>query len=191
MKPIFFKSPDEFRAWLEKNHRTAAEVIVGYYKVGTGKPSLTWSQSVDQALCFGWIDGVRHGIDAERYCMRFTPRRPRSNWSAINIAKVAALRKAGLMRPAGIAAFEARDKSQAGYSIKGRPDAFPAAYERRFKRHRKAWSYFSSQSPSLQRNAIFWVTSAKHDDTRKRRLETLIADCAKDAPNWPRGTPTT
>jgi uncharacterized protein YdeI (YjbR/CyaY-like superfamily) len=190
LKAIYFKSPDEFRAWLEKHHKTKQELFVGYYKVHTGKPSLTWSQSVDCALCYGWIDGVRPTGDAERYVIRFTPRRPRSNWSAVNVKKVAELMKAGLMRPAGIAAFEARDKASSGYSIKGRPNRFPAAYEREFKRHKKAWAYFTSKAPSQQRNTIHWVTSAKQEETRRRRFETLIADCTKDRPNWPLKTPT-
>ncbi|MGQ0639670.1 MAG: YdeI/OmpD-associated family protein [Gemmatimonadaceae bacterium] len=190
MPAIFFKSPDEFRKWLEKHHATTKELFVGFYKVHTGKLSLTWSQSVDVALCYGWIDGVRPTGDAESYVIRFTPRRPRSGWSAVNIKKVAELQKAGLMRPAGIAAFEARDKASAGYSVKGRPSTFPPAYERQFKRNKKAWTYFTSKAPSLQRNTIHWVTSAKQDETRQRRLETLIADCAKDKPNWPLKTPT-
>jgi uncharacterized protein YdeI (YjbR/CyaY-like superfamily) len=190
MKPKFFKTPDEFRAWMEKNHTSAKELLVGFYKVHTKKASLTWSQSVDVALCYGWIDGVRPWGDEESYAIRFTPRRPRSGWSAVNINKIAQLTKAGLMRPAGIAAFETRDKSNAGYSIKGRPGNFPAEYERKFKRNKKAWTYFTSKAPSLQRNTIHWVTSAKQEETRLRRLQTLIADCAKDKPNWPLKTPT-
>jgi uncharacterized protein YdeI (YjbR/CyaY-like superfamily) len=190
MKPKFFKSPDEFREWLEKNHTKATELLVGYYKVHTGKPSLTWSQSVDVALCFGWIDGIRPWGDEERYAIRFTPRKPRSRWSRININKVAELTKAGLMRPAGLAAFDKRDKADIGYSIKDRSNVFPAAYEKRFKASKKAWKYFSSQTPSRQRTAIFWIASPKREETRKKRLETLIADCAKDKPNWPLKTPT-
>jgi uncharacterized protein YdeI (YjbR/CyaY-like superfamily) len=190
MKPIFFKSPNEFRKWLEKNHATKKELFVGFYKVHTGKPSLTWSQSVDVALCYGWIDGVRPTGDEESYVIRFSPRKPRSGWSAINIAKVAALKEVGLMRPAGLAAFEARDATQSGYSVKSWPKTFPPKYERRFRANKKAWKYFSSQAPSMQRNAIHWATSAKQEETRLRRLETLIADCAKDTPNWPRKTPT-
>lgn len=190
MTPKFFKSPDEFRAWLEKNHTSAKELFVGYYKVHTGKPSLTWSQSVDVALCYGWIDGIRPTGDDESYVIRFTPRRARSGWSAVNIRKIAELTKAGLMRPAGLAAFDARDKSNAGYSVKARPNTFPPTYKRLFKRNKKAWTYFTSKAPSSQRNTIHWVTSAKQEETRRRRLETLIADCAKDKPNWPLKTPT-
>lgn len=190
MRPRFFKSPDEFRAWLEKNHTTATELLVGYYKVHTRKPSLTWSQSVDVALCFGWIDGIRPWGDEERYAIRFTPRKPRSRWSRININKVAELTKAGLMRPAGLAAFAKRDTSDVGYSISDRANVLPAAYEKRFKASKKAWKYFTSQTPSRQRTAIFWITSAKQEETRVNRLETMIADCAKDRPNWPLMQPT-
>lgn len=190
MKPKFFKSPHEFRAWLEKNHTTAKELLVGYYKVRTGKPSLTWSQSVEVALCYGWIDGIRPWGDEERYAIRFTPRKPRSRWSAVNIRKVAELTKAGLMRPAGLAAFERRDKSESGYSIKDRSNVFPHPFAKRFKANEKAWKYFSSQAPSRQRSAIFWITSAKQEATRLNRLETMIADCAKDRPNWPLRQPT-
>jgi uncharacterized protein YdeI (YjbR/CyaY-like superfamily) len=185
MKPKFFKSPNEFRSWLERNHAKATELLVGYYKVATGKPSLTWSESVDVALCYGWIDGVRPTGDNESYVIRFTPRRPSSGWSAVNINKVAALKKAGLMRPAGLAAFEARDATQSGYSVKSWPDTFPSAYERRFRANKKAWKYFSSQAPSRRKQTVHWVTSAKQEETRLRRLDLLIADCAKDKPNWP------
>jgi len=185
MKPKFFKSPDEFRAWLEKNHTTAKELLVGFYKVHTGKPSLTWSQSVDVALCYGWIDGVRPTGDDESYCIRFSPRKPRSGWSALNIRKVEELKKARLMRPAGLAAFEARDASNAGYAVKNWPTTFPPAYERRLRANKKAWQYFTSKAPSRRKATIHWVTSAKQEETRLRRLQMLIADCARDKPNWP------
>jgi uncharacterized protein YdeI (YjbR/CyaY-like superfamily) len=190
MKPKFFKNTDEFHSWMEKNHTTATELLVGFYKVHTKKPSLTWSQSVDVALCYGWIDGIRPWGDEESYAIRFTPRKPRSRWSRININKVAELTKAGLMRPAGLAAFEKRDVSDPGYSIKDRTNVFPPAFAKRFKANKKAWKYFSSQAPSRQRMAIFWVTSAKQEETRLRRLDAMIADCAKDKPNWPLKHPT-
>lgn len=185
MKAKFFKNTDEFHAWMDKNHATAKELLVGYYKVHTKKPSLTWSQSVDVALCYGWIDGIRPWGDAERYAIRFTPRKPRSNWSRINIQKVAELKKAGRMRPAGLAAFEKRDTADPGYSIKDRSNVLPAAYAKRFKANKQAWKYFSTQTPSRQRTAIFWIISAKQEATRQRRLDSLIADCARDRPNWP------
>ena len=184
-KPRFFTTPDEFRKWLEKHHATEKALLVGYYKVATGKPSLTWSQSVDVALCYGWIDGVRPTGDDESYVIRFSPRKPRSGWSAVNINKVAALKKAGLMRPAGLAAFEARDATNAGYSVKAWPTTFPPIYERRLRANKKAWAYFTSQAPSRRKATIHWVTSAKQEETRLRRLQMLIADCARDKPNWP------
>jgi uncharacterized protein YdeI (YjbR/CyaY-like superfamily) len=190
MKPRFFRSPDEFRAWMEQNHTTAKELLVGYYKVHTKKASLTWSQSVDVALCYGWIDGIRPWGDADRYAIRFTPRKPRSRWSRINIAKVQELTEAGLMQPAGLAAFAKRDASDPGYSIKDRANVFPPAYEKRFKANKRAWKYFTSQTASRQRNAIFWVSDAKQEDTRLRRLAALIADCAKEKPRWPLEPPT-
>ncbi|MGH7713032.1 MAG: YdeI/OmpD-associated family protein [Gemmatimonadaceae bacterium] len=190
MRPKFFKTPNEFRRWLEKNHASKKELLVGFHKVGTGKPSLTWSESVDVALCYGWIDGIRRTIDAERYTIRFTARNPRSSWSAINLKKVEDLTIAGLMRPAGLAAFEARDATKPGYSIKSRSNTLPPEYERPFRANEKAWKYFASQTPSRQRTAFFWVASAKQEETRLRRLETLIADCAKDRPNWPLKRPT-
>jgi uncharacterized protein YdeI (YjbR/CyaY-like superfamily) len=190
MKPKFFKTPEEFHAWMEKNHTTANELLVGYYKVHTKKASLTWSQSVDVALCYGWIDGIRPWGDEESYAIRFTPRKPRSRWSRINIAKVKELTKAGMMRPAGLAAFEKRDASDPGYSIKDRSNVFPPAYEKRFKANKKAWKYFTSQTPSRQRTAIFWVISPKQEETRLRRLDALMADCGKDKPNWPLKSPT-
>ncbi|HJU75678.1 MAG TPA: YdeI/OmpD-associated family protein [Gemmatimonadaceae bacterium] len=191
MRPKFFRSPAEFHAWMEKNHSKKKELLVGFYKVHTGKPSLTWSQSVDVALCYGWIDGIRPTGDEQSYVIRFTPRKPRSGWSAINIKKVAELKKAGLMRPAGLAAFEARDPTNAGYSVKSWPTTFPPQYERRFRANKKAWTYFMSQSPSRRKATIHWVTSAKREETRLRRLDTMIADCAKDRPNWPLKSPTT
>ncbi|MGQ0539021.1 MAG: YdeI/OmpD-associated family protein [Gemmatimonadaceae bacterium] len=190
MKPKFFKSPGDFRKWLEQNHAQERELLVGYHKLATGKPSLTWSQSVDVALCYGWIDGIRRTIDADSYSIRFTPRKPRSGWSAININKIARLRKAGLMRPAGLAAFEARDATQPGYSVKDRTNRFPPAYERQFRANKKAWEYFSAQAPSRQRSTIHWVTSARQPETQRRRLDMLIADCTKDRPNWPLKAPT-
>ena len=188
--PSYFATPNDFRRWLEKNHERETELLVGFYKVACGKASITWPESIDQALCYGWIDGIRRTIDAESYTIRFTPRKPRSMWSAINVKKIDELKKAGLMRPAGLAVFEARDATQPAYSVKDRANVFKLAYERQFRMNKKAWSYFTSRAPSAQRTAIFWVQSAKQEDTRQRRLETLIADCGKERPNWPLKTPT-
>lgn len=175
MEPIFFPTQFAFRKWLEKNHETAAEVLVGFWKVGTGKPSLTWSESVDQALCFGWIDGIRRSRDKESYTIRFTPRRPKSIWSKINIEKVNRLKKEGMMRPAGLAAFEKKEDHRAViYSYENRPRDFEPKYEKLFKKNRKAWMFFQAQAPSYRRRAIYWVMSAKQEATRLSRLEKLL-----------------
>jgi uncharacterized protein YdeI (YjbR/CyaY-like superfamily) len=178
MKPVYFASPAEWRAWLEANHNTATEVYVGFCKKGTGKPSLTWSEAVDEAICFGWIDGVRRSVDAERYTNRFTPRKPTSNWSAVNIAKVQALEAAGKMTAAGRAAVERRREDGAAvYSYEQRYEArFEPAGERRFRANRRAWAYWEGQTPSYRASATYWVMSAKKPETRQRRLDQLIAD---------------
>lgn len=141
---------------------------------------MTWSESVDQALCFGWIDGIRRSIDAESYCIRFTPRKPTSNWSAINIRKVAELTAQGLMRPAGIAAFEKRNNGRSAvYGYEQRPERLPAAMEKIFKANRTAWEFFTHQAPSYQRGVMHWITSAKQETTRRSRLDKAIAACAQ------------
>jgi len=179
MEPTFFPTPAAFRKWLERNHASAAELLVGFYKRGSGKPSITWPESVDQALCFGWIDGVRRRIDDVSYSIRFTPRKQISNWSAINIARVAELTKLGLMRPAGLRTFEHRreDKS-AIYSYENAVRTFDPSDEKTFRANRKAWQFFNAQAPSYRRVCIYWVTSAKKEETRARRLATLINDSA-------------
>ncbi len=169
---------DEFRAWLEANHDSATELEVVFYKRASGKPSMTWSESVDQALCFGWIDGVRRGRDDESYTIRFTPRRPGSNWSKINVEKVAKLTEAGLMRPAGVAAFERRRDDRTGvYSFENEAE-LSAEYEARLRANRAAADYFDSRPPWYRRTAIHLVMSAKREETRERRLEQLIEDSA-------------
>ena len=173
----FFASPAEFRAWLEKHHDSETEVWVGSYRKATGKQGMTWSESVDQALCFGWIDGIRKSIDDERYKQRFTPRKPRSNWSKINVEKVAKLTAEGLMTPAGLAAFEKRSEAKTGiYSYENPPENFEPKQEAAFKKDPKAWAFFEAQPRSYRRVAIWWVLSAKREETRERRLRTLIAD---------------
>ena len=180
LKPEFFATPDKFRAWLERNHDGAEEVLVGFYKKATGKPSMTWSEAVDEALCFGWIDGKTHSLDDESYAIRFTPRRPRSNWSAVNIAKAKALIAEGRMTPAGLRAFEARaDERSAVYAYEQRRNAeLTREQEREFKRNARAWAWFQDQAPSYRRTAVFRVTSAKKDETQARRLAQLIDDSA-------------
>jgi uncharacterized protein YdeI (YjbR/CyaY-like superfamily) len=179
-EPIFFDSPEAFYAWLEQNHETETEVYVGYWKRHTGKPSLTWSQAVDQALCFGWIDGRVNTIDGDRHRQRFTPRKPGSNWSKINIEKVARLREAGLMRPAGEAAFERRRDDRSGvYSFeRGEDPVLEPEQEKRFRANAAAWEFFQSQAPWYRRTAIHLVVSAKKPETRERRLAQLIEDSA-------------
>jgi uncharacterized protein YdeI (YjbR/CyaY-like superfamily) len=172
----FFSTPDEFRAWLEAHHDSESELWVGYHRKATGKPSMTWSEAVDEALCFGWIDGKRQRIDEERHRQRFTPRRPQSNWSAINIAKIAELRAEGRMTPAGEAAFAARREDRSAvYSYERRHEAaFNAEQNATFRSNETAWAWFGGQSPSYRRTATFWVVSAKRPETREKRLATLI-----------------
>ncbi len=178
MKPTFFAKQSDFRRWLQAHHGSASELLVGYYKVGSGRPSITWPQSVDEALCFGWIDGIRRTIDAQSYSIRFTPRRARSNWSAVNIKRARELKRLGAMRPAGWKAFLARaDERSAEYSYEQRHAAkLEPASERRFRANKKAWSYFQGRPPSYRKAAIWWVVSAKKAETRQRRLAQLIKD---------------
>jgi uncharacterized protein YdeI (YjbR/CyaY-like superfamily) len=180
MEPIFFETPAEFRAWLEENHADETELLVGFHKQGTGRPSLTWPESVDQALCFGWIDGVRRSLGEHSYTIRFTPRKARSTWSAVNIKRANELVQEGLMRPAGLAAFERRsdDRSRIyAYEQRKQAKLDPAA-EKQFRAARKAWAFFSEQAPWYRRNATHWVISAKKEETRRRRLRQLIDDSA-------------
>jgi uncharacterized protein YdeI (YjbR/CyaY-like superfamily) len=179
-EPIFFSSPAEWRRWLQRNHSKAGEVWVGFHKRATGKPSLTWPESVDEALCFGWIDGVRKSIDASAYKIRFTPRKTRSVWSAINIKRAAELIEQKRMAPAGKKAFEARtDDRSVLYSYEQRKNPkLPVALAKKFRASKKALAFFESQAPWYQRTATWWVISARKDETRLKRLETLIADSA-------------
>jgi uncharacterized protein YdeI (YjbR/CyaY-like superfamily) len=176
-RPTFFPTPADFRAWLEKNHAGETELLVGFYKKDSGKPSITWPESVDAALCFGWIDGIRRRIDEFRYSIRFTPRKQRSIWSAINIARVRVLMEMGLMRPAGAAVFAHRtDERSAIYSYEQRKTArLPAADEKKFRARKSAWKFFTSRPPSYRRTAIWWVISAKKEETRAKRLARLIS----------------
>lgn len=175
MNPIFFRNTAEFRKWLEENHQSATEVLVGYYKVKTGKPSMNWSDSVDEALCYGWIDGVRRSIDEESYCNRFTPRRSKSNWSRVNIDKVEKLITQGRMQPAGIAAYQNRTQARSEiYSYENQPDKLSDELELVFRQHPVAWDFFSNQAPSYKKTRIYWVMSAKQPSTQKSRLAKLI-----------------
>lgn len=180
MKPKFFAHPLAFRGWLRKHHLTSTELLVGFYKRRTGKPSMTWPESVDQALCFGWIDGVRRRVDDERYTIRFTPRRPASIWSAVNTRRVAALEKQGLMRPAGAKAFARRSEEKSRtYSYERRYSAtLDDEHLKRLQANEKAWAFLQAQAPWYQRVATYWVVSAKKEKTRLKRLETLIEESA-------------
>ncbi len=178
MKPTFFATSEELRAWLEQNHAKSTELLVGFYKRGSGRPSISWQEMVDEELCFGWIDGVRKGIDETSFVNRITPRKPRSTWSAINIARAKELIRLGRMHPAGVKAFARRtDDRSAIYSYEQRKTAVldPKA-ERSFRANKKAWAFFQAQAPSYQRAAIWWVISAKREETRQKRLATLIGD---------------
>jgi uncharacterized protein YdeI (YjbR/CyaY-like superfamily) len=183
---IFFSTPGELRAWLEEHHATASELWVGYYKKATGRPSVTWSEVVDEALCFGWIDGKLQRIDEQRHRQRLTPRKRNSNWSAVNIAKVAELRAQGRMTPAGEAAFAARREDRSAvYSYERRHEAeFDAEQKKTFRANAAAWKWFAAQSQSYRAMATFWVVSAKRPDTRARRLATLI-ECSADGRRVP------
>jgi uncharacterized protein YdeI (YjbR/CyaY-like superfamily) len=178
MKPTFFATPSVLRIWLEEHHETARELWVGFYKTSSGKPSITWPEAVDQALCFGWIDGVRKGIDDASYTIRFTPRKPRSIWSTVNVKRAQELAHLGLMRPAGLKAFEERDQKKSGlYSYEQRKSIqLDPTYENQFKANKKAWDFFQSKPPSYQQPAIWWVMSAKQEETRLKRLARLIED---------------
>lgn len=173
----FFQTQLDFRKWLEENHQKEKEIIVGFYKVDSGKPSMTWSQSVDQALCFGWIDGIRRSIDKESYCIRFTPRRPTSIWSAVNINKMETLIKQGLMQPAGLEIYKQRkmDKSSL-YSFENDTMKLSENLENKFKENSQAWDFFNSQPKSYKKTIIYWIMSAKQEKTQLSRLEKTIAE---------------
>lgn len=171
----FFKTQDDFRKWLESHYEKEPELMVGFYKVDSGKLSMTWSQSVDQALCYGWIDGIRKSIDEESYCIRFTPRRSTSIWSAINIKKIEELTKAGLMKPAGLKAFSLRKESKSMiYTHENGAVWLDSNYEEQFKAHKTAWDFLMSQAPSYKKAITRWIMSAKQEKTRQSRLEKAI-----------------
>ena len=175
-KSRFFKSPAEFRAWMEKHHSQAAELSVGFYKTSSGTASITWPESVDVALCFGWIDGVRRRTDDVRYTIRFTPRNPRGTWSAVNVKRVTELEKLGLMTAAGRKAFGNRLADKTGIYAYERKSAaeLGADFEKLFRAKQRAWDFFQSQPPWYRRTATHWVVSAKREETRLRRLDRLI-----------------
>jgi len=180
MQPTFFATPAEFRRWLEQHHQTERELLVGFYKKGSGRPSITWPESVAEALCFGWIDGIRKTIDDESYTIRFTPRKRGSNWSAVNMRLVEELIRDGRMRPAGLAAWEARDPAKSAvYSFEQRHEMqLDEQAVARFRENEKAWSFWQAQPPGYRRTATHWAMSAKREETRAKRLQMLIDDSA-------------
>jgi uncharacterized protein YdeI (YjbR/CyaY-like superfamily) len=183
-KPIFFASPSEWRAWLEQHHGQFQELWVGFYKRGSGKPSITWPEAVDGALCFGWIDGVRKSVDEATYTIRFTPRRSRSTWSAINIKRIAELKRLGLVQDAGLQAFLRRTNDRSAiYAYEQRKGAkLSAEYEKVFRANKDAWKFFRAQAPWYRRTSAWWVISAKKEETRRKRLAQLIQNSAHSRP---------
>ncbi len=183
--PKFFATSQAFRKWLDTNHQTETELQVGFYKVGSGKASMTWSQSVDEALCYGWIDGVRNSIDAISYKIRFTPRKTTSIWSAVNIHKVEELTRKGLMKPAGLAIFENRKEHRSKvYVHENEEIPFSEDFEKQFKANRKAWVYFQKLAPSYRKLSQNWVMNAKQESTRLKRLNQIIADSESGTNRW-------
>lgn len=180
MEPKFFKDQHELRQWLEKNHDKQSELIVGLYKKGTKKENMSWGELVDQVLCFGWIDGKGKSIDDERWCIRITPRKPTSIWSAVNINKMEVLTKAGLMQPAGLAAFEKRKESKSKiYSHESEAKTLLPAYEKQFKANKKAWDFWNAQPPGYKKVVVHLIMTAKQEKTQISRLESVIADSAE------------
>ena len=185
MEPKFFSTQENFRKWLEENHLSSAEILVGFYKVGTKKPSMTWSESVDQALCFGWIDGIRKSIDEESYQIRFTPRKSTSIWSAVNIKKIEKLIKKGLMFPAGIAVFEKRQEHKSKiYAFETEAMQLSEEFLKKFKSNQIAWEYFENLAPSYKKTSIHWIMSAKQEATQQKRLLQLISDSENQTNAW-------
>ena len=180
MNPSFFKSPSAFRKWLAANHAKSKELWIGFYKKDSGKPSITWPESVDEALCFGWIDGIRKRIDEESYVIRFTPRKPSSVWSAINIRNVERLLKEKRMQPAGLKAYEARKENRSGiYSYEQRSPELVEPYLGKLKQNKSAWNFFQAQPPSYRKMINWWIVSAKKEETRLQRLSKLIEASAR------------
>lgn len=175
MKPKFFSSPSDFRQWLEKNYHTASELLVGFHKKSSGKKSVTYAEALDEALCFGWIDGVRKSLNETSYTIRFTPRKPKSIWSNVNVRHVERLKKGGRMHAAGLEAYEKRDPERTGiYAFENAPHTLSPAYEKKFRQNKKAWKFFEEQPPGYKKLMIFRIMSGKKEETRLRRLEQTI-----------------
>lgn len=181
----FFKTQKDFRKWLEKNHKKNNELWVGYYKKSSGKASIDWPQSVDEALCFGWIDGIRKSIDGESYKIRFTPRKPGSIWSTVNLKRAKELINLGIMQPAGLEAFNKKDEKKINrYSFERENVKLDNEYEKKFKLNKKAWEFFQSMAPSYKKPTVWWVISAKQEETRLKRLSILI-ECSESGEKIP------
>ena len=180
MRPRFFSTPSAFRAWLQKNHDGATELWVGFHKKNSGKKSITYAEALDEALCFGWIDGVRKSVDESSYTIRFTPRKSKSIWSRVNTKRAEELAKVGRMKPSGREAFALRDPQRSGiYSFETSARTLDEVYETKFRAKKRAWEFFQNQPPGYRKLATFWVMSAKKDETRLRRLKQLISDSAE------------
>lgn len=185
MTPTFFAKQSDFRKWLEKNHKKETELLVGFYKVDSGKPSMTWTQSVDEALCFGWIDGVRKSIDKSSYQIRFTQRKSTSIWSAVNIQKIEVLTKQGLMQPAGLLSFQNRKENKSKiYSYENEEVKFRPDFEKQFRENKKAWEYFQLLAISYKKSSTNWVMSGKQEATKIKRLEELISNSEAGTNKW-------
>jgi uncharacterized protein YdeI (YjbR/CyaY-like superfamily) len=185
MTPIFFSNQADFRQWLSENHFTETEVLVGFYKANSGKQNMSWSQSVDEALCFGWIDGVTHSIDKDTYYIRFTPRKINSIWSAVNLKKMDVLIQQGLMTPAGFAIFDKRKAHNSKiYTYEKEDVTLPAEFEKHFQENTLAWHYFQALAPSYRKLSINWVISAKQETTQWKRLNELMTDCETGTNKW-------
>ena len=183
MNPVFFPTPADLRKWFKAHHATEAELLVGYYKKDSGQPSITWPESVDEALCVGWIDSIRRSVDDRRYTIRFTPRKPGSIWSAVNIKRAEELMAQGRMRPAGLKAFEARKENRSGvYSYEQRSPELVEPYLKKLRQNKTAWAFYQAQPPSYRKAVNWWVVSAKQEATRLKRLNQLIELSAQSCP---------
>lgn len=179
MKPKFFSTPEKFREWLAKNHDREEELLIGFHKKDSGKKSITYSEALDEALCYGWIDGVRKSFDETSYTIRFTPRKAKSIWSLVNVRHVERLMKAGRMAEPGLAAYARRDPKRTGiYAFENAAREFSPEFEKAFRANKRAWEFFQTEPPSIRKTCIFWVMSAKKEETRVRRLEQLIESSA-------------
>lgn len=180
MKAKFFSSPAQFRQWLEQNHDRVSELLVGFHKKSSAKKSITYPEALDEALCFGWIDGVRKNLDETSYTIRFTPRKPRSIWSLVNVNHVERLKKEGRMHAAGLDAYARRDPKRTGiYAFENEPKQLSPAYEKTFRQNKKAWKFFEDMAPSLKKVSIHWIMSAKKEETQLRRLKHVIENSEK------------